>query len=84
MKLPIPNARESALFKVLKYCSDLDKRSNGVNYVFTVTERICINRERGAILSQLNPENIESEIRYYQVPPQLEEKIKFIIQKVID
>lgn len=82
MKLPIPNERERALFDVLKYCSL--QQSLGRTACFTTLERICINQERGALLSQVNSENTEQDKRYYQCPAPLESKIKFIIQKVID
>lgn len=71
------------LYSVLFYCSDLQK--DGRMQVFKPGERICINQERGALLSQMNYENGESfkcEVREYEVPPDLEVKIKFIIEKM--
>jgi hypothetical protein len=75
-------SRHDDLFAVLIYCSD--QQAFGKSAVFTAFERICINQERGSLLSQLNKETPESDVRFYQCPPKLESKIRFIIQKVID
>lgn len=75
-------ARLEDLYDVLEYCSN--QQEFGKPSCFTVLERICINQERGSLLSQLNQDNLESEIRYYKCTPNLESKITFIIQKVID
>lgn len=76
------NQRLEDLHDVLAYCSL--QQQLGRSASFTTLERICINQERGALLSQMNWENPEQEKRAYQCPPQLEAKIKFAIQKVID
>jgi hypothetical protein len=70
------------LHSILLYCSD--KQKVGKPECFTTLERICINQERGALLSQCNEENRHHEIRFYTCPPKLESKIRFILQKVID
>lgn len=70
------------LHDVLAYCSY--EQQVGRHPCFTTFERILINQERGALLSQLNEENHQEDKRFYQCPPKLESKIKFIIQKVID
>ena len=80
MKLPIPSQRNEILEQVLKYCSD--NQQVGKPACFSPLERMCINQERGALLSQLNPETPESDIRYYECPPRIEAKIQFTIQKV--
>jgi hypothetical protein len=74
--------RHDDLFAVLIYCSE--QQIFGKPASFTTLERICINQERGALLSQLNQETPQSEVRQYQCPPKLESKIRFITQKVID
>jgi hypothetical protein len=70
------------LSNILRYCSD--QQQVGHSACFSTLERICINQERGALLSQLNQENKASAIRYYKCPPQLEIKIRFTLQKTID
>lgn len=74
--------RHDDLFAVLIYCSE--QQTFGRTAVFTPFERICINQERGSLLSQLNKENPESEVRHYKCPQKLETKIRFITQKIID
>ncbi|MDN3673107.1 hypothetical protein QWY99_08610 [Flavobacterium branchiarum] len=79
------NQRLENLHNVLVYCSEVDKRSFGKLYVFTLEERICINQERGGLFSQLagiNGEILPQEIRNYQVPPHIENKINFSLKKV--
>lgn len=71
------------LHNVLVYCSDLQKQ--GRIHVFKVGERICINQERGALLSQLshaNKETFSHEVREYNIPVAIEAKIKFTIDKI--
>lgn len=70
------------LYDVLLYCSD--QQIFGRAACFTINERICINQERGALLSQINEDNQEADIRHYKCPAKLESKIKFIIQKITD
>lgn len=77
-----PLERLEDLYEVLNYCSL--QQQLGRPYCFTTNERICINQERGSLLSQINQDNLEGEKRFYKCPPKLEVKIKFIIQKVID
>lgn len=75
-------ARLEDLFDVLEYCSN--QQAFGKPACFTVLERICINQERGSLLSQINQDNQEGDKRHYKCPPKLENKIRFITQKVID
>jgi hypothetical protein len=70
------------LSNVLRYCSD--QQSFGYSACFSTVERICINQERGSLLSQLNQENKAPAIRYYKCPPELEIKIRVITQKKTD
>jgi hypothetical protein len=70
------------LFAVLIYCSD--QQQVGKPACFSTLERICINQERGSLLSQFNQETPLHEVRTYQCPPKLESKIQFNIKKVID
>lgn len=76
------NNRLEDLYDVLLY--DSNEQTFGRAACFTVLERILINQERGALHSQVNEENEQEDIRYYQCPARLESKIKFVIQKVID
>lgn len=73
------HARHDALFSVLIYCSW--QTEIGKAPFFTTAERICINQERGALLSQLNPETPPGQIRHYQCPSKLEAKILFHLRK---
>lgn len=71
------------LHNVLSYCSDIQSR--GKIYAFKVSERICINQERGALLSQLaiaENEIFPHEVRTYKVPAHIEAKVKFTIEKI--
>jgi len=71
------------LHNALSYCSDI--QSNGRIYVFKVAERICINQERGSLFSQLsalNGEIFKHEVRTYEIPPHIETKVKFTIEKI--
>lgn len=75
-------ARLEDLYDVLEYCSN--QQAFGKPACFTVLERICINQERGSLLSQINQDNQEGDKRHYKCPPKLDSKIRFITQKVID
>ena len=71
------------LHNVLVYCSEL--QLHGRMHVFKTGERICINQERGALLSQLsyiNKETFLHEVREYEVPAAIEAKIKLTIEKI--
>ena len=70
------------LYDVLLY--DSNEQTFGRPACFSTLERICINQERGSLLSQINPDNLETDKRFYQCPPKLESKIRFVIQKVTD
>lgn len=76
------NNRLENLYDVLVY--DSDQQTFGKPACFTTFERICINQERGSLLSQINPDNKEPDKRHYKCLPRLESKIRFILQKVID
>jgi hypothetical protein len=71
------------LHNVLVYCSEM--QTLGRIHVFKVGERICINQERGSLLSQLahnQNEVFSHEVRAYQVSPPIEAKIKFTVEKI--
>jgi hypothetical protein len=73
------------LHTALEQCSQIDFLSDGKNKVFTIGERIAINQERGSILSQIaygNKEITIAEVRNYEVPPHIENKIKFTLSKI--
>ena len=72
------------LHMVLQQCSKIDLLSDGKNRAFTTGERICINQERGSLLSQLNAENFPNDVRNYKCPAFLESKIRFTLNKIID
>lgn len=77
------NQRLEDLHSVLLYCSDQQKVGRAAS--FTTLERICINQERGALLSQLshaNNETFSHEVREYKIPVAIEAKIKFTIEKI--
>jgi hypothetical protein len=71
--------RLEVLHDVLLYCST--EQGYGRPSCFDVFERMNINQERGALLSQLNQESQDNEIRYCQCSPELENKIQHIIKK---
>jgi hypothetical protein len=64
------------LHNVLVFCSEM--QSAGRIHVFKVGERICINQERGSLLTRLSQ---DSEFRDYIVPPSIEAKITFTLEK---
>lgn len=73
------------LFNVLFYCSDLQRE--GKKMMFKANERICINQERDSLFTQLAHNNGEiksEEVRTYKVPPEIEIKVRFALQKIID
>ena len=76
------NQRLEDLHAVLLYCSD--NQSVGKKASFSRGERICINQERGSLLSQLNAENFPNDVRNYKCPDFLEAKVKFTLKKIID
>ena len=76
------NQRLEDLHAVLLYCSD--NQSVGKKASFSRGERICINQERGSLLSQLNAENFPNDVRGYKCPAFLEAKVKFTLKKIID
>ena len=70
------------LHAVLLYCSV--NQSVGKKASFSRGERICINQERGSLLSQLNAGNFPNDVRNYKCPDFLEAKVKFTLKKIID
>lgn len=76
------SSRLNLLFDALSFCSRYQEVGRG--YVFTINERILINQERGALMSQQNflLENYDQDIRYYQVPEDIEQKIQIIKSKL--
>lgn len=70
------------LHDVLVY--DSEQQTFGRPACFTALERICINQERGSLLSQMNQFNKETDKRFHQCHPKLEIKIRFAIQKLTD
>ena len=84
MKIHQNTPRFNDLHRVLEYCSEVERKSEGRNCIFTTLERISINQERGAIYSQQSAEKGEldkSQVRTYQVPPQIEDKIKKLLNQ---
>lgn len=72
--------RLSDLHDVLYYCSEQQKE--GRIYIFTVNERICINQERGSLLSQINKDNFPHEVRDYKISSALQVKVQITINKL--
>ena len=70
------------LHAVLLYCSV--NQSVGKQASFSRGERICINQERGSLLSQLNAETFPNDVRNYKCSPYLELKIRFTLNEIID
>ena len=70
------------LHDVLKYCAD--NQSLGKSASFSRGERICINQERGSLLSQLNAEDFPKDVRDYKCNAFLEAKIRLTLKKTID
>lgn len=76
-------ARETDLYNVLQYCSEV--QMEGKIQVFKVGERITINQERGALLTQYaysRQEILKNEIRVYKVPAHIEAKIRITLEKI--
>ncbi|MEA9414373.1 hypothetical protein [Flavobacterium sp. PL02] len=72
--------RLDILYNVLLYCSEK-------HATFSKFQRICINQERGALLSRFSfllDEISEDEVRDYKCPPEIEAKIQFTLQKIKD
>jgi hypothetical protein len=85
MTVELIGTRLQDLFNVLFYCSELQRE--GKKMVFKTNERICINQERGSLFTQLthlNGEVKSSAVRTYKVPPEIEIKIRFALQKIVD
>lgn len=74
--------RLELLFWCLGKCSQNQEEGRGRK--FTVGERILINQERGALMSQQTflLYNDDTQLRYYQVPQSIEDKIQFIKSKL--
>ncbi|WP_264522170.1 hypothetical protein [Flavobacterium sp. N1994] len=75
------SSRLELLFEVLWHCSQCKEVNRSV---FTVNERILINQERGALMSQQNLllEIYNEDVRYYQVHENIEKKIQLIKSKL--
>jgi hypothetical protein len=71
----IINQRLAILYNALFHCSEFQFVGRG--YIFSLGERILINQERGALLSQLTNDP-EAGIRFYSVPNELEDRIQYI------
>lgn len=74
MHLEQINQRLEDLYAVQQYCSEERK-------TFTIGERICISQEKGALFDRLNylfnGKPID-QVRTYQVPDELEDKIRLV------
>lgn len=76
------NQRLDLLFEALLYCSRIQDTGRG--YIFTVNERILINQERGALMSQQTMllYNDDSQLRHFSVPTSIEQKILLLKSKL--
>jgi hypothetical protein len=74
--------RLELLFECLWHCTK--RQENGRKYIFSVNERILINQERGALMSQQSfmLYGDESQVRHFELPKELEEKVQFIKSKL--
>jgi hypothetical protein len=74
--------RLDLLFSCLIYCTNM--QNVGRAYIFTVAERILINQERAALMSQITAHELQddSELRHFQVPNKIEQKIQFLKSKL--
>jgi hypothetical protein len=74
--------RLELLFECLWQCSQYQEVGRG--YIFTTFQRMLINQERGALMSQqtLMLYNEATPVRYYQVPESIETKIQLIKSKL--
>ncbi|WP_281237879.1 hypothetical protein [Flavobacterium praedii] len=70
------------LHAVLQYCAE--NETLGKSPSFSRGERICINQERGSLMSQLNAEHFPNDVRNYKCLALLESKIRFTLKKIID
>ncbi|MWB92956.1 hypothetical protein GON26_01150 [Flavobacterium sp. GA093] len=68
------------LHNALAYCSE--RQSIGKIYVFTTLERVCINQERGSLMSMINEDNFPHEVRNYKIPPSIEAKVKISLEHI--
>lgn len=68
------------LHNVLAYCTE--QQTLGKIYVFKTLERVCINQERGSLLSQLNDNNFPHEVRNCKTPASVEVKVKITLEKI--
>ncbi len=71
------------LHTVLVFCSE--RQSMGKLGIFRDGERIYINQERGAILSQSAYQNDEigiDQVRNYHLPPHIEIKVKLTLAEI--
>lgn len=78
--LPTINHRQELLFAVLQYCTF--RQDRGQNRVFSPGERIAINQERAALdefVSYLFGSMDRTDVRTYQVPDNIEEKITWSV-----
>jgi hypothetical protein len=67
--------RLHVLYKALWHCSQYQEVGKG--YIFSRGERIAINQERGALLSQLS-DDPEADVRYLKISEDIEKKVNFI------
>lgn len=78
--LPEINERLELLYMVLQYCSKQQLYHN--RKMFSIGERIAINQERAALedfVNYLFGEMPREDVRMYQVPDRLEDKITWSI-----
>ena len=68
--------RHNLLFDMLIYCTRIQER--GKEPLFTTNQRILINQERGALLSQMSAltDGIYDNVRFFEVPQIIENLIQ--------
>lgn len=74
--------RLELLFECLWNCTQ--RQEVGRKYIFSINERILINQQRGALMSQQSVMLFadESQVRHFELPTELENKVQFIKSKL--
>lgn len=78
-EIELINERLASLFEALYHHSEM-----GIGQL-TIYDRICINQERASLMDRLNHINGElewPEVRHYNIPEHIEQKIRYIESKI--
>ena len=74
--------RLELLFECLWHCTK--RQESYGKYIFSTNERILINQQRGALMSQQTfmLYGDDSQVRHFELPKELEDKVQFIKSKL--